>query len=1647
MSELKPNKENVSKNLQPKDLNTGQKNRNNNPSTLEKDRRSYSHGDNEKLICMQLNIEKNNLPNDDKNLRKKKYSSNCNHEKKKKNKEINKTEKGNLFNKKLEQNENSDVFNKIKEQQTKEHINEYVNGYMVGHIHKNPDRQTEDINIAKYADKINEDEKNDFLINNLEKQYTYDTLPFMTNPNMKSYPWEDNYNMHNINDIQNGIYNNYLKNEASQNYIYCTYDNNRMENTNYGYIKYNDIEKDHRMFKNNTFIEGEKINNNPICINQNNMLYKEPYPKYIWNDKNEYTNKTHSSNNNNRNNNKKNNNNNNINNRFNNNNYYYYNNTHNFNGNSNIMKGFLKEPNVPNNPMYLNNNTHNYIPYNNNIHNNHGYIYNNMDSYVAPCLPYSYYYNYNISPFDQTSIRNSNYPFTYYPFYTTNINNNPAYSYLYNNNQQIHQINNNIHYNDLIHKNVSNAFFLNSNTIGNSPISTNYISNNNVEGNNNSKYYRIKLCQYFKEGICHKGDNCSYAHSTDELRNYFSFKKTKICEMWLKNKCGNIDCVYAHGELELRATPDFFKTKLCKFFNTSGMCPLFDNCRHAHGQEELRKPGYMNNSHQADTLTNKNNDKPLIYEINDKHVSNESVSTKSNNKINENKNDRKVSNNIIDNEKRENLHKEELNNQINEGTQNKKINKIKQTNENNICKQDNEVKTLIENNKQIVHDKKEEKKRQDNEQENEAKIEKNKKFNEEFKSQKQDEKEIHVQGANETKVQTQNKQKNAEEKKEEEIQENNSPNHIYSQEKKKKTPKKKKKKRNLINSSNITTNLNNDFKCNKFEEREEDKPTEKKRNSNCNILIQNIRGEEVEISSLNQSNVPNKDIEIILPKNEESLNLNRNKYFSNKYDAEKLDHVTYYDTYEKKIIKLGGEYNKIEQCVKKRNITTYSQKREKNDIMTHKGYCKNGSKINNHMHNNEIIKEQNTVKVNVKVKNNKVLNNKFKDDEKIRRVKYTFVNDTHNLHTNKKKNNDATKIEKTNNYINMNVKNINKKKTYGNYSKNEKCLNEQYKSEAHNNCLTKNNEKTKFRKDVNKNKCKKEKYNEKEKKNLETSAHWKMKKHKMNKIVLEYKGCSCVHNNIRKSINNKNQNGKENMSINETNKKEVTKTLAKSYSNCTTTTTCSNYKYKKNYMNTSIAISNYFDKNNSFQHNKKMINGKALDATNKIANIPNGRIKYIEENTYKHNNNIIVDNNLNYYHLDNSGNKIISLPNYSNPIYNFNDTSNYILTSHNDKNLDPISHDNIIRQMNGYKNINHNGDYISNMNYANYFPHVKNNNILLNHNIIPMDIISNNGNYYNNINNCIYDCNNPYYNIPNMGINNKNTFDNFTTINHNNNENISMHIKNEDTSNCKPHNHIICSKKGGNKENNRTNKSFKYNITSNSLKNRKKQKNFNYEPIKEANIYYINDYKNSDTYNFTNEQKDISSKNIKYNRSKKNLFFSNNNNNNNNNNFLINERNIQVPKTPHIIKNNIKPNTSNNILYNNNNRNYMNHINTNWKNKSIAKDMQFYQVNDKEKNRKKKEPFFPYVHSDMNFDRNYNKVNNKNWSYNNESIMTNINNINQNNDNSINNNIANNYYNPRNIYENKTSFIDAMKNISQEDIQNAFMNNMVTFQD
>eukprot|EP00915_Cephaloidophora_sp_WS-2016_P004977 GHVH01006642.1.p1 GENE.GHVH01006642.1~~GHVH01006642.1.p1 ORF type:complete len:473 (+),score=45.72 GHVH01006642.1:577-1995(+) len=66
--------------------------------------------------------------------------------------------------------------------------------------------------------------------------------------------------------------------------------------------------------------------------------------------------------------------------------------------------------------------------------------------------------------------------------------------------------------------------------------------------------FRTKMCSFFKEGKCNKGDQCSFAHNMNQLKDRPDFKKTRLCVAFNQNKCMKPydECPFAHGEEDLK---------------------------------------------------------------------------------------------------------------------------------------------------------------------------------------------------------------------------------------------------------------------------------------------------------------------------------------------------------------------------------------------------------------------------------------------------------------------------------------------------------------------------------------------------------------------------------------------------------------------------------------------------------------------------------------------------------------------------------------------------------------------------------------------------------------------------------------------------------------------------------------------------------------------------------------------------------------------------------------------------------------------------------------------------------------------------------------------------------------------------------------
>jgi len=100
--------------------------------------------------------------------------------------------------------------------------------------------------------------------------------------------------------------------------------------------------------------------------------------------------------------------------------------------------------------------------------------------------------------------------------------------------------------------------------------------------------FKTNVCKFFLQNRCQNGDECSYAHSKDEVRTKPDLACTSMCRnVQRKGTCDEASCRFAHSEAQLRATHGFFKMKMCAFAE-AGRCKHGRACRFAHSPDELR---------------------------------------------------------------------------------------------------------------------------------------------------------------------------------------------------------------------------------------------------------------------------------------------------------------------------------------------------------------------------------------------------------------------------------------------------------------------------------------------------------------------------------------------------------------------------------------------------------------------------------------------------------------------------------------------------------------------------------------------------------------------------------------------------------------------------------------------------------------------------------------------------------------------------------------------------------------------------------------------------------------------------------------------------------------------------------------------------
>jgi len=68
------------------------------------------------------------------------------------------------------------------------------------------------------------------------------------------------------------------------------------------------------------------------------------------------------------------------------------------------------------------------------------------------------------------------------------------------------------------------------------------------------------------------------------------YKATRLCQFYLEGRCARgSECTFAHGHEQMKQQPDLYRTALCKEFSKTGHFTNSSMCLFAHGEVELRR--------------------------------------------------------------------------------------------------------------------------------------------------------------------------------------------------------------------------------------------------------------------------------------------------------------------------------------------------------------------------------------------------------------------------------------------------------------------------------------------------------------------------------------------------------------------------------------------------------------------------------------------------------------------------------------------------------------------------------------------------------------------------------------------------------------------------------------------------------------------------------------------------------------------------------------------------------------------------------------------------------------------------------------------------------------------------------------------------
>ena len=93
--------------------------------------------------------------------------------------------------------------------------------------------------------------------------------------------------------------------------------------------------------------------------------------------------------------------------------------------------------------------------------------------------------------------------------------------------------------------------------------------------------FKTKVCRHFLSGRCKYGQQCTFAHNSNELCSRPDFRRTKLCS---KSDCKDPSCQYAHASNEVRDPYDV----ICPAW-LAGNCPNGLSCPLSHNSTHLEE--------------------------------------------------------------------------------------------------------------------------------------------------------------------------------------------------------------------------------------------------------------------------------------------------------------------------------------------------------------------------------------------------------------------------------------------------------------------------------------------------------------------------------------------------------------------------------------------------------------------------------------------------------------------------------------------------------------------------------------------------------------------------------------------------------------------------------------------------------------------------------------------------------------------------------------------------------------------------------------------------------------------------------------------------------------------------------------------------